>query len=418
MELNERYRIFKPGQRVLDLGAAPGGWTEVAVSATESKKESPTVFCVDIQSMIRIDGSLSIVSDLTEEECHNTLLNFVKSPVDVILNDMSIFTSRDRDIDCETQWSFCLDALRISNLLLKPGGLVLFKMYLGLEEPKHFVRSNQELMKKYFKDMERVKCTSSHPVEIYYLAKGWKLGEGMQEDVSKENLKDLTEKIFSAGLNSNKQPVDADLEAKIREEIGDFDKNNPNYEYLKDDDESVKQYSKINGNPSFNKEIPSNFSELSKIVSKIKKENAQPDQFYNEELEEIDYDARLSSDIQEILKEFQSSNVYTEDDAKEDFNEFQHEDFLKEKAGENMEAAFREMRENINSDTKKAKNNPSQNFEDWDDAGKDPEFWNNNQLAFVKCKFFIVMLNDYGVWAETCFKIAIDSIIFYRYMKF
>jgi hypothetical protein len=59
-------------------------------------------------------------------------------------------------------------------------------------------------MKKYFKDMERVKCTSSHPVEIYYLAKGWKLGEGMQEDVSKENLKDLTEKIFSAGLNSNK----------------------------------------------------------------------------------------------------------------------------------------------------------------------------------------------------------------------
>ena len=142
MELNERYRIFKPGQRVLDLGAAPGGWTEVAVSATESKKESPTVFCVDIQSMIRIDGSLSIVSDLTEEECHNTLLNFVKSPVDVILNDMSIFTSRDRDIDCETQWSFCLDALRISNLLLKPGGLVLFKMYLGLEEPKHFVRSN------------------------------------------------------------------------------------------------------------------------------------------------------------------------------------------------------------------------------------------------------------------------------------
>jgi hypothetical protein len=113
-------------------------------------------------------------------------------------------------------------------------------------------------------------------------------------------------------------------------------------------------------------------------VSKIKKENAQPDQFYNEELEEIDYDARLNSDIQEILKEFQSSNVYTEDDAKEDFNEFQHEDFMKEKAGENMEAAFREMRENINSDTKKAKNNPSQNFEDWDDAGKDPEFWNNN----------------------------------------
>ena len=397
MELNERYRIFKPGQRVLDLGAAPGGWTEVAVKATESTKENPTVFSVDIQSMIRIDGSLSIVSDLTEEECHNTLLNFVKSPVDIILNDLSQFTSRDRDIDCEVQWSFCIDVLRISNLLLKPGGIALFKMYLGLDEPKHYVRSSQETMKKYFKDAERVKCTSSHPIEIFYLAKGWKMGEAIEEDVSKENLKDLTEKIFSAGLNSNKQPVDADLEAKIREEIGDFDKNNPNYEYLKDDDESINQYSRIHGNPSFNKEIPSNFSELSKIVSKLKKENAQPDEFYNEELEEIDYDARLNSDIQEILKDFQASNIYTEDDAKEDFNEFQHEDFMKEKAGENMESAFREMRDNIHSDKKRAKNNPSQNFEDWDEAGKDPEFWNNNQLGFCKWKGVVAKLDGYDI---------------------
>jgi 23S rRNA U2552 (ribose-2'-O)-methylase RlmE/FtsJ len=61
-------------------------------------------------------------------------------PVDVVLSDLSKFTTKDRDIDCEQQWSFCLDTLRIANLILKTGGTALIKMYLGMEEPRYFVR--------------------------------------------------------------------------------------------------------------------------------------------------------------------------------------------------------------------------------------------------------------------------------------
>jgi hypothetical protein len=235
-------------------------------------------------------------------------------------------------------------------------------------------------MKEYFKDIERVKSTKSHNVEVYYLAKGWKLGEARDEDITKEQLKEATEQIYSLGYKSKKNSVDADLEAKIRSEIGEFDKNNPKYEFLRDDEESLKYSSLTGGNPSFNTEIPTGLNDLANVVKKLKDEKHEPAEYFDEEEEQIDFNKKLREDIEESLKNFEESNFYTEDDTREEFKQFQqfqHEDFMKDKTGPNMEGAFKEMKEKIYSDMKRAKNNPTRSFEDWKNAEKDTEFWNN-----------------------------------------
>lgn len=139
LELNERYNIIQPGQRVLDLGSAPGGWTEVAVNATKANKDQILVYSVDIESHSTIDGNEMIIANISKEETHSLLLKSVGMPVDVVISDCSANSSEDRDVDSEMQWSLTLDALRICNLLLKKGGVALLKMYLGIEESNHFV---------------------------------------------------------------------------------------------------------------------------------------------------------------------------------------------------------------------------------------------------------------------------------------
>jgi 23S rRNA (uridine2552-2'-O)-methyltransferase len=139
LELNERYSFLKPGMRVLDLGCSPGGWSEVAVAAVQSTVKEPTVWGVDLQSAAGLDGCNFLVADVSQDESHAAILTAVKTQVDVVLSDLAKPTSQDVDIDSESQWSLCLDALRIANFTLKPGGTILFRMLLGLGESEHFV---------------------------------------------------------------------------------------------------------------------------------------------------------------------------------------------------------------------------------------------------------------------------------------
>ena len=199
LELNERYNFILPGNRVLDLGSSPGGWSEVAAQASKASKENVLVFSVDVETHPIVDGSELIVADVTKEESHSLLLRTVKMPVDVVLSDLSQRTSEDRDIDCEMQWSYTLDSLRICNILLKKGGVALLKMYLGLEESKHFVFPIQETVKEFFQSVERVKTTSSSSREVFYLSKGWKLNAPKESEVTKDNIKTLTEQLLASG---------------------------------------------------------------------------------------------------------------------------------------------------------------------------------------------------------------------------
>lgn len=124
--------------------------------------------------------------------------------------------------------------------------------------------------------------------------------------------------------------------------------------------------------------MPEGISDLERIVKKMQEENVQPENFLKDELEEEKYQEYASSEIRELLKEMKfDEDLYTEDMAKEEFENLKKESFLKDFSSANMEEAFMEVRETVLKDTKRAKNNPGNEFEDWQNAGKDTEFWHN-----------------------------------------
>ena len=139
LELNERYSFLKPGIRVLELGASPGGWTQVAVEAVDSKPEDILVHSVDIVSTSPVPGSSFLIADICLEESQSAILQHIKHPVDVILSDVSDTRFNDKDIQCLVACSFMFDILRIANISLKPGGTLLLRMLTGLDESTYFV---------------------------------------------------------------------------------------------------------------------------------------------------------------------------------------------------------------------------------------------------------------------------------------
>lgn len=224
-----------------------------------------------------------------------------------------------------------------------------------------------------------MKASYSTPREVFYLGKGWKLNEPREKQVSKDDIKTFTEQLLASGIGSNFYSVDADLEAKIRQEVGDFEKDNPKYKYLKDEDEAFEHFTKTVGNPSFNNEIPEGLDDLERIANKLTEENAKPENTLDEEMNDEAYNEAIAAEIREEIKKMGLDNpeLYTEEMERQAVEEFENKEMFKEFSSRNMEEAFSETREKIFKEMKRAKNNPTNQFEDWQEASKDSEFWNN-----------------------------------------
>lgn len=140
LDLNQRYSFLRPGLRVIDLGAAPGSWTQVAVALVQSEPEKPRVLAVDCQPIAPIPGAKILELDLGKTDSIQRIFEVWTEPVDVILSDMSGDLLGDRDMDCGLVAGLNLDAMRVAKRLLKPGGMLLMKMLSGFSEPDHYVR--------------------------------------------------------------------------------------------------------------------------------------------------------------------------------------------------------------------------------------------------------------------------------------
>ena len=175
LDLNQRYSFLKPGIKVIDLGAAPGGWTQVTVNLVQSDSSKPKVLAVDCQSMAPIPGAKILELDLGKSDSITRLFEVWTDPVDVILSDLSGDLLEDRDMDCGIVAGLNLDAMRVAKRLLKPGGTLIMKMLMGFNEADHYVPLTQTFVKSYFKELQRVRSSISIPSssELFYLGRGW-----------------------------------------------------------------------------------------------------------------------------------------------------------------------------------------------------------------------------------------------------
>lgn len=174
IELNEQFHFFKKGARVVDLGAAPGGWTQVAVQKTGSTPEKPLVFGIDILPMAPVAGAELLHMDFTDEKAPEALKNLMGGPADVVMSDMAANTTGVPSVDHLRTMNLIELAYDFALQVLLPGGWFIAKIFAGGTDNQFLAQ-----MKRNFQLVKHVKPPASRKdsVEYYVVAKGFKCSQ-------------------------------------------------------------------------------------------------------------------------------------------------------------------------------------------------------------------------------------------------
>lgn len=169
IELNHKYHFMKPGQRVLDLGAAPGSWSQVASTCVGSKGQ---VIAVDILPMDTIKGVEIITGDMTDPDViEQVIASTAPNTIDVILSDMAPNLSGVKSIDQPRSMALVEIALDVALEILSQDGRFLVKVFQG-EGIDPFIKT----CRKHFERVLMRKPDASKPSsrELYILCLGRK----------------------------------------------------------------------------------------------------------------------------------------------------------------------------------------------------------------------------------------------------
>jgi 23S rRNA (uridine2552-2'-O)-methyltransferase len=168
VELDQKLHLLKSGARVLDLGAAPGGWSQVA-----AKKVGPAgaVVAIDILPVEPIAGVTIFHGDATDPAFEPKLREALGGPADLVLSDMAASTTGHRATDHLRTLALFEAALDIAEAMLKPGGAFVGKVFRGGAANEVLAR-----IKQRFREVKHVKPPASRAesVELYLVAKGFK----------------------------------------------------------------------------------------------------------------------------------------------------------------------------------------------------------------------------------------------------
>jgi 23S rRNA (uridine2552-2'-O)-methyltransferase len=181
IEIDDKHKLLKPGQRVIDLGAAPGGWLQVAAARVKSPEDAPTVVGIDYLEMDPVPGSAILQMDFLEDDAPARLLETLGGAPDLVLSDMAAPTTGHRRTDHIRTMHLCEVAAEFAVEVLKEGGHFLAKTFQGGTE-----NTLLDLLKRNFRTVQHVKPPASREesVELYILAKHFK---GRAQAVDKED---------------------------------------------------------------------------------------------------------------------------------------------------------------------------------------------------------------------------------------
>jgi 23S rRNA (uridine2552-2'-O)-methyltransferase len=166
-ELDAKFHLLKRGARVLDLGAAPGGWSQVAAGRVG---EAGKIVAADILEMEPIPGVTFLQCDLLDAETPATLKRALDGEADLVLSDMAAPTTGHRETDHIRTLALFEAALDMAEDVLKPGGAFIGKVFQGGATGQLLTR-----VKKRFADVKHVKPPASRQesVELYLVATGF-----------------------------------------------------------------------------------------------------------------------------------------------------------------------------------------------------------------------------------------------------
>jgi 23S rRNA methylase len=171
IEINDKYKILQPGMKVVDLGAAPGGWCQVAVNIVKSKPEAPSVVGIDYLPVDPIPGATILQANFLDDDAPDRLIEALGGAPDVVLSDMAAPTTGHRRTDHLRTMHLCETAADFAVSVLKPGGHFLAKTFQGGAEGEVLT-----MLKQHFASVHHVKPPASRAesVELYILARNFK----------------------------------------------------------------------------------------------------------------------------------------------------------------------------------------------------------------------------------------------------
>jgi len=144
-EINEKFNILKNGISVVDLGSAPGSWSQFVSKKIKNGK----ILSIDLKEMEKIENIFQIVGDFTDKKYKKKIKEYFEERVDVVISDMAVNTTGIKNVDSIVTGDLCIEAMNFAKEILKTNGIFVSKIFMGttfneivLEAKKNFKEIN------------------------------------------------------------------------------------------------------------------------------------------------------------------------------------------------------------------------------------------------------------------------------------
>ncbi|MDA9702650.1 RlmE family RNA methyltransferase [Candidatus Pelagibacter sp.] len=151
-EIDEKFKIFKGGMSVVDIGAAPGSWSQYVAKVVKSGK----IISIDLKEMENIENTLQIQGDFTLVDTQDQIKEYLKKKPDVVMSDMAVNTTGIKNIDSIQTGELCKEAMVFSKDVISEKGFFISKIFMGST-----FNEIVALGKKIFKEVKVFKPKSS-----------------------------------------------------------------------------------------------------------------------------------------------------------------------------------------------------------------------------------------------------------------
>ena len=126
-EIDSKFKIFKNGISIIDLGAAPGSWSQFASRKVKNGK----ILSIDLKEIEKIENTHQIKGDFTDNKLQNQIREYFPEKVDVVLSDMAVNTTGNKNLDSIVTGELCIEAMNFAKEILKYNGNFVSKIFMG-----------------------------------------------------------------------------------------------------------------------------------------------------------------------------------------------------------------------------------------------------------------------------------------------
>ena len=152
IEIDEKFKIFRGGMNVIDIGAAPGSWSQYASKVIKIGK----IVSIDLKSMEKIKNTIQIKGDFTSNEVQNQIKSYLVKKSEVVMSDMAVNTTGIKNLDSIQTGELCKEALIFSKEVISKNGFFISKIFMGST-----FNEIVALAKKIFREVKVFKPKSS-----------------------------------------------------------------------------------------------------------------------------------------------------------------------------------------------------------------------------------------------------------------